>query len=116
LSIINLIIVKSKFQNGLESIGLTIELNSLHSITQGAEISWNSEDHSLQLNGKNYTNINLEKDYEKWEEQFVDRNIDLAQIKKEIILNNFEERISENKPIFTVKWAEGKGYEYYYSY
>lgn len=95
-------------ENGIESIGLTIELGSLHPITQGADASWNNEDRSLQLENRLYKKINVDKDYEDWENQFEAKNPDVVQIKKEIILNNFEERISIHKPIYTFKWIEGK--------
>ena len=89
---------------------MTLELGSLHPITQGADASWNSEDRSIQLENRLYKKINVDKDYEDWENQFEAKNPDLVQIKKEIILNNFEERISIHKPIYTFKWTEGKRY------
>ena len=54
--------------------------------------------------------MNKDDGTDEWETQFslntLSGSSDLAQIKREIILNNFEERLMETKIIYTCKWEQ----------
>lgn len=89
-----------------EPIGLIYELARLYSITNGSGVTWDSNKKSLSLPDGLYVKVNneTENDDDQWQAIFIGMNQELPQIKREIIMNNFEERIQMAKTTFITRW------------
>lgn len=89
-----------------EPIGLIYELVRLYSITNGSGVTWDGNKKSVSLPDGLYTKVNneTENDDDQWQAIFIGLNQEMPQIKREIIMNNFEERMQMAKTTFVTRW------------